>query len=101
MPTRKSVNYSPRAYEDLDQISAYISQDNPAAATDFILEILDRCDSIADAPKGYIHRHELGENIRSVAFKSYLIFYSYYENDVRIERIIHASRDYLSDDLEI
>lgn len=101
MQTKNSVSYSPKAYEDLDQISAYISQDNPAAATDFILEILDRCDSIVDAPKGYIRRDELAENIRSVAFRAYLIFYSVLDDDVRIERIIHASRDYLSDDFEL
>ena len=89
------VEFSPRAYADLENIGDHIAKDNPANANSFVNKLIDRCLDISHAPEGYIKRPELGRNIRSIAFRNYMIFYTFKPNLVRIERILHGSRDYL------
>ena len=90
------VEFSPRAITDLTDIGDYIARDNPANADNFVNVLLDYCLEIKLAPEGYTARPELGENIRSLPFKAYMIFYTSSETHIRIERILHGSRDYLS-----
>lgn len=98
------VEFSPRAVSDLTDIGDYIAKDNPANADNFVNALLDYCLDIKHAPEGYTARPELGANIRSLPFKAYMIFYTpsdtqfYTPSDthIRIERILHGSRDYLS-----
>lgn len=90
------VEFSPAAFEDLQTIGDRIAEDSPVNAAQFVDKLIDRCLSVSDAPEGYITRPELGENIRSVAFQNYMIFYTTGGDRVRIERILHGSRDYLS-----
>lgn len=94
-----SISFSPLAISDLQAISDHIALDSPTNAADFVNQLLDRCLDIDLAPEGYIARPEIGDNIRSVAFKHYMIFYSNIEGDVRVERILHSSRDYLGGDV--
>jgi len=90
------VEFSPLAYADLEIIGDHIARDSPANALSFVNRLIDRCLDIALAPEGYVERPELGKHVRSVAFQDYLIFYSALAKTIRIERIIHGSRDYLS-----
>ena len=90
------VEFSPRAVSDLTDIGDYIAKDSPANADDFINALLDYCLDIKHAPEGYTARPELGANIRSLPFKAYMIFYTPSDTHIRIERILHGSRDYLS-----
>ena len=92
------VEFSPKAFHDLEAIGDFIAQDSPVNAAKFVNKLIDRCMDIARAPKGYIARPELGVDIRSVAFQDYLIFYTADQQSLRVERIIHGSRDYLSED---
>lgn len=66
----------------------------------FIGQILDHCEDVMSAPEGYIARPEIMEGIRSLPFKDYIIFYTIQADTVRIERILHGSRDYRADDFE-
>nr|WP_245463178.1 MULTISPECIES: type II toxin-antitoxin system RelE/ParE family toxin [unclassified Mesorhizobium] len=45
------------------------------------------------APRGGAPRSELWPALRSVAFQRYVIFYTVEDDDVRVERILHGSRD--------
>jgi toxin ParE1/3/4 len=38
-------------------------------------------------------RPELGQAIRSVLFGRYVIFYTAHPDEIRIERLLHGSRD--------
>jgi len=92
------IEFSPLAISDLQDIADFIAQDSPVNASNFANRLLDRCLQIGQAPEGYIERPEVGKNIRSVAFQRYMIFYSFTDNLIRVERILHGSRDYLSND---
>ena len=90
------TEFSPLAFNDLENIGDHIAIDSPANAASFVNDLINRCAQIALAPEGYIERPELGDNIRSVAFRNYMVFYSTTKTMVRIERILHGSRDYLN-----
>lgn len=94
------TEYSRLAISDLEAIQDYIAQDSPVNADKFIEKILDRCDDILSAPEGYLARSEIMDGLRSVAFKDYMIFYTFEVEVVRIERILHGSRDYLKGEFE-
>lgn len=59
----------------------------------FIADLRMRCERIADAPQAGRPRPELSPELRSVVFRRYLIFYTYTKHAVRIERVLHSSRD--------
>lgn len=88
------VEFSPRAFDDLESIGDHIAEGNPENASAFVNELIDRSLEIALAPEGYIERPELGFGVRSVAFHKYMIFYTAEKTFIRIERILHGSRDY-------
>ncbi len=74
-------------------IADYISENSPQTALDFVDRLEARCFKIGLSPESYRFRPKLREDIRSVVFSSYLIFYRAVDETVRIERIIHGSRD--------
>jgi toxin ParE1/3/4 len=44
-------------------------------------------------PLGYVERPELKEGLRSCAYSAYVIFFMIDDQGIRIERILHGSRD--------
>jgi len=88
------VVLSPEAAWDIEEIGDYIHARNPRAALRFISELRLRLAKISDAPRGGARRPELWEGLRSIPFHRYVIFYSVTSSDdVRIERVLHGSRD--------
>jgi len=85
--------FSPLAEVDLEEIGDYIARDNPTRAVTFIREIRDLCRKITATPEAFPLRSDLGENIRIVPFRRYLIFFTTNTDSVRIERILHGARD--------
>ena len=90
------VVISPAARADLMGIADYIAESSPQTALDFVDKLEARCLTIGKLPQGYRLRPELAQDMRSVVFAKYLIFYRAAEDVVRIERILHGSRN-LSD----
>jgi toxin ParE1/3/4 len=84
---------SPQAEFDLLEIGDYIAQDNPRRAETFIDEILAHVAVIANNPLGYALRQELAPNLRSCAHQRYVIFFTASDTTVRIERVLHSSKD--------
>jgi toxin ParE1/3/4 len=84
---------SPQAEIDLREIGDYIARDNPQRAASFVGELLAHSQRIAEQPEAYPARPELSEGLRSCAHQRYVIFFSASLERVRIERIIHGSRD--------
>jgi toxin ParE1/3/4 len=87
------VGFSPRAATDLRDIGDYIHADSPTVARRFVSELRARCVRLSHAPKGGRLRPEIGLEIRSVPFGSYIIFYVVDEKEIRIERVLHGARD--------
>jgi toxin ParE1/3/4 len=94
------VTFSPAAETDLMDIAMFIAQDNPKRALTFVDELEGKCDALGGAPGIGTSRPELGEGIRMLPHGRYLIFYREASKDLRIERIMHGSRDIGDDDFE-
>ena len=83
------------AETDLEQIAAYIAERSVEIALNFVQELREKCESLADAPRGYplVPRYEhLG--IRRRPFGNYLIFYRVGSGTIEVVHVLHGARDY-------
>jgi len=83
------------AEADLEQTATYIAQQSIQIAINFVQELREKCESLADAPRGYplVPRYEhLG--IRRRPFGNYLIFYRVAPDAIEVVHILHGARDY-------
>ncbi|EDU61366.1 type II toxin-antitoxin system RelE/ParE family toxin [Providencia stuartii] len=87
------LGISPLAVQDLESIGDWIAKDNPIRALSFIEELYQKCLLIADSPTLYAECPEILPGLRSCAYGRYLLFFRVLEAEVRIERILHGSRD--------
>lgn len=87
------LGISPLAEQDLESIGDWIAKDNPIRALSFIEELYQKCLLIAESPTLYAERPEILPGLRSCAYGRYLLFFRVLEAEVRIERILHGSRD--------
>lgn len=90
------LGISPLAEQDMETIGDYIAQDNPVRAVSFTEELYQQCLLIAESPVIYRERPELGQSVRSCAYGRYLIVFSVLDTEVRIERLLHGSRDIIT-----
>lgn len=90
-----NVIVSAEAEADLERIAAYVAERSPQGALTLIREIRDRCESLADAPRGYplVPRYERF-GIRRRPFGSFLIFYRIGTEAIEVVHILHGARDY-------
>jgi toxin ParE1/3/4 len=87
------LEFSPLAQIDLEEIGDYIALDSPANAVRFIEGMRAQCRKLTHSPFAYVARPELGEGLRSCAHGRYIIFFRVSDHLVRIERVLHSSRD--------
>lgn len=88
-----TVSFRPAVAGDLGEIAAFIAQDNPERAITFVEELLAKCYTFAAKPKIGRLRPELGDEVRSRTYKSYVILYRIEPDRVRILRVVHGARD--------
>lgn len=85
--------------EDLAEIHAYISQDNPAAADAVLEAITTAFRSIAEMPligRRYPNSIPELEGLRChfvVRYRNYLIFYRIQDDKIDILYVLHTARD--------
>jgi toxin ParE1/3/4 len=91
------VIFTPPAETDLEAIGDYTAARSPARALTFVLELRDKCESLADAPRAYplVPRYEHA-GIRRRRYGDYLIFYRIGVDTIDIVHILHGARDYES-----
>jgi toxin ParE1/3/4 len=94
------LRFSRRSEIDLEEIGDYVANDSPRNAANFVAKLRDACQRIGRMPAGYRLRPELGEGVRSSAFRSYTIFFVVERDEVLIVRILHGARDITAHDLE-
>ena len=87
------LGIAPLAEHDLEAIGDWIAQDNPVRAVSFTEELYQQCLLIAESPVIYRERPELGQGVRSCAYGRYLVLFRVLDAEVRVERILHGSRD--------
>jgi len=85
--------FSPVALADLESIGDFIAEDSAKAAHRFVGELRERCGRILHAPLGGTPRPELGDGLRSVPFRRYVIFYDVDSELITVQRVLHSARD--------
>lgn len=87
------VIFSARSQQDLQRIVKFIARDDPAAAERFGLALIDRAESLADAPGIGVALPER-PGARFIPLGSYLIIYrpDTTRQTVRILRFWHGAR---------
>jgi len=89
------LRLSPFVPGDLDEIAEYIAQDSPRHAARMLRMLRARMAEIAKRPDIYRLRPELGAEARLAIVGNYVILFRVRQNAVRIERVVHGSRDLL------
>lgn len=89
---------SPLAVSDLQEIGDYIAQDNPRRAETFVDELIDQAEKITKMPTGYTAREDLVPGLRMCTHGRYILFFRIIGSVVRVERVLHSSRDIDTDD---
>ena len=89
----KPVRLSALAAKDIQRISQDIAADRPMAAATLGRQLIQRCQSLANAPEGYGLRPEFGLGVRGVTVPPYIIIlYRIRERDVLILSVRHGAR---------
>jgi plasmid stabilization system protein ParE len=89
------LRLSPCVPGDLEEIAEYIAQDSPRHAARMLRMLRARIKEIARNPKIYRLRPEIGAEARLATAGNYVILFRIRENIVRIERVVHGSRNLL------
>jgi plasmid stabilization system protein ParE len=83
----------PEAYRDIDEIRAYIAEDNPDAADRVVTAIFDRIRSLVALPRqGYRRPNLTGRPLRFVVVYDCVIAYAPETTPLRVLAIIHGRR---------
>ena len=78
---------------DMDEIWAYIAEDNVVAADGLIDEFYQTTRTLADNPKLGRPREDLSYGLRSLHVGNYVIFYHPHADGVIVIRVLHGARD--------
>ena len=78
---------------DLDEIAAFIAEDNPGRAVTFIQDIRAKFRVIQRTPLFYQLRPDIGEDARMASVGHYAILFRVMQAVVRIERVVYGGRD--------
>jgi plasmid stabilization system protein ParE len=97
------VNYkiriNPAAISDVQEIKAYIADDNPYAATKMVSSIYTQIQELADFPErgaSLSSKINIKTDYRFLVCGVYLIFYKVEGEFVSVYRVLNGMRDYLS-----
>jgi toxin ParE1/3/4 len=93
------IRLAPQARADLDAIWLYIARESNSSdtATRIVASITDKFGLLARFPfVGKSLAPDLRPNVRTLPVQRYLIFYSVRSEELRILRVIHASRDVMA-----
>lgn len=92
----RRLKYSLSVKNDFADIAEYIATETGSRtlAEDFIGKLKARCRKLAQLP-GTLgrSRDELAPGLRSVAHKSYIIFFRYVDDTVEIVAVLNGMRD--------
>lgn len=94
------IELTPQALEDLKNIKFYIEneKENPIAAQNTILKIIQEYENLADMPEIGIpvQRYvSFPTDYKFVLANNYSIFYRIENNNIKIIRIIYSKRDFI------
>jgi plasmid stabilization system protein ParE len=89
------IVFADAAEQDLEAIGDYIAQQNLHRAVTFVLELRERCMSIAEMSKrSPLLQSNRSAGIRRCAHGSHLIFYRIESERIEILHVLHGATDY-------
>ena len=92
--------FTPQAWQDALEITAYIGTDNPEAASRFVPALEATCAQLALLPGMGSARTFQRKDLKGVrivpvtGFEHYLIFYTAAGKSIKVIRVLHAARDF-------
>jgi len=89
----RHIAFAWQARHDMDEIWAYITEDNVVAADGLIDEFYQTTRTLADNPRLGRSREELSGDLRSLPVGNYVIFYRPHADGVIVIRVLHGARD--------
>lgn len=93
MSRAKRVRISEPAETDLQSIYAYIAEESPEAAEQFITELVGYLYRIAELHLPGSNRDWLEEGLRAIPYKQRVIYFRDYPEHIEIVRILHGKQD--------
>jgi toxin ParE1/3/4 len=91
------LHYTPAALSDLEEIYRYIAgrSGSHQVATRFSRELRHKCRDLAAFPFSAVGRArpELGAELRSVAYKGYIIFLRQADRTLEVVNVLEGHRD--------
>lgn len=91
------LRWTPRAGLDLEEIKAYIEQEDEDTAINVIRTILDQAEQLRSFPEsGALLRakRHAKDRMRSLTVQSFVLFYHYDGKQVSVVRVLRARREY-------
>lgn len=93
-----TLRWTPKSVEDLENIKKFIEEDDPEAAADVLLSILDKAEQLREFPLSGPalpeKRHE-NDTMRYLLAERYVVFYRPDGEVVSIIRVLRARQDML------
>jgi plasmid stabilization system protein ParE len=94
--------WSNTARNDLKQLRAYIGQDSPFYARQFVQRLLARAEALHDFPNlGRRVPETDRDNIREIVFQGYRIIYQTAPEHALVLTVLHGSRDLSNPDNQL
>jgi plasmid stabilization system protein ParE len=95
MPAKYSVEITPAAERDVEEIWSYIAADSQESATAFILRLEEQIETLEQYPERcplIPENEQLGTSYRHLLYGAYRTIFRIIGTSVVILRIIHGSR---------
>jgi plasmid stabilization system protein ParE len=87
------LRLSPLVPHDLEEIAEYIAQDSPRHAARTIRLLRSRINEITKQPEIYRLRPEIAPDARLASVGNYVILFRIRKTTVRVESVVHGTRD--------
>lgn len=94
---RRRLLWTDTARADLASIYRYLALDNTDAADRLILGLEEKARSLAESGLSGRGRSELGTDVRSVAYRSRILFFHVTPAAITILRVLHGHQNLSSD----
>lgn len=88
-----TVLFRPQAEEDLLSIALYVSEWSPQRALALVSRLRRRCDILRTHPLAGRPRPELGDDLRSLVERPYVILYRLVGSVIEVVAILHRALD--------
>ncbi len=87
-----TAKFTPLARSDLKEIKAFIEQDNPKRAAQYMQLLKQKCENLALSPNIGTYQEEYC-GLHKFPVDNYLIFYRPSKTGIEVIRVLHGKRD--------